>query len=178
MFLILRFFIIAFFLFPSEGDPIKMAWSESQKLTWEDFQGKPNMNSGYVASTNSGLSFSYSYSKRGDIIDYTYKVHSYFYPETSWYIPSQVDQNILNHEQTHFDISELHARILRRKIENTVFTDNIKHEIEKLYRETEKERVAMQHHFDKESDHSKNREGELKWEAFVQKEIVVYEPWK
>ena len=78
----------------------------------------------------------------------------------------------------HFDISELHARILRSKIENTVFSDNIKHEIEKLYSDTEEERVAMQHRFDKESDHSKNREGELKWEAFVQEEIVVYEPWR
>lgn len=178
MFSILRFLFIAFLLFPSEVDPVKMTWSGSQKLTWEDFQGKPKLNSGYVASTNSGLSFSYSYSKRGDDIDYTYKVHSYFYPESSWYLPSKVDDNILNHEQTHFDISELHARILRRKIENTVFSDNIKREIEKLYSETEEERVSMQHRFDKESDHSKNKEGELKWEAFVQKEIVIYEPWR
>ena len=178
MFTMLRFLFIAFLLFPSEVDPIKMPWSESKKLTWEDFQGNPQLNSGYVASTNSGLSFSYSFSKRGDEIKYDYKVHSYFYPESSWYIPSKVDENILNHEQTHFDISELHARILRRKIENTVFSDNIKQEIEKLYNETEEERVAMQHRFDKESDHSKNREGELKWEAFVQKEISVYEPWR
>lgn len=178
MFSILRFIVIAFLLFPSEGDTVKMAWSDSQKLTWDDFQGKPKLNSGYVASTNSGLSFSYSFSKKGDVIDYKYEVHSYFYPETSWYIASQVNQNILNHEQIHFDISELHARILRRKIENFVFTDNIKNEIMKLYNETEQERVTMQHRFDKESEHSKNREGELKWEAFVHKEIVVYEPWR
>ncbi|MFT4697845.1 MAG: hypothetical protein ACI9SJ_000976 [Flavobacteriaceae bacterium] len=177
MFSILRFLFIFFFLFPSEVDPVKMTWSDSQKLTWEDFQGKPKLNSGYVATTNSGMSFSYSYSKSGNDIDYDYKVHSYFYPETSWYIPSKVDQHILNHEQTHFDISELHARILRKKIGNTVFSENIKSEIEKLYSETEQERVAMQHQFDKESDHSKNRERELQWEAFVQKEIIIHEPW-
>lgn len=178
MFSVLRFLVISFLLFSSEGDEVKMAWSATDKLTWEDFQGPPQLNSGYVASTNSGLSFSYSFSMNGDEIDYSYKVNSYFYPESSWYIPLHVNQHILDHEQTHFDISELHARILRRKIENYVFSENFKSEIMKLYKETENERVAMQHQFDEESDHSKNKEGESQWEAFVQKEIKLYEPWR
>lgn len=176
--MLIRLLIIVFVFFSSENDPEKMSWNENSKLTWEDFQGEPKLNSGYVASTNSGISFSYSFSIDDEKLSYDYKVSSFFYPESSWYIASKVDENILNHEQTHFDISELHARILRKKIDTFVFTKNIKKEIERIYAENEEDRVAMQHLFDKESDHSKNYENEQKWETYVKKEILVHEPWR
>ena len=96
----------------------KILWSESYKLSWADFQAKPNIGSGFVASTNSGISFSYSFSyseEKGDF-DLDFTIQSNFYPTLSWYIASEVTENTLKHEQTHFDISELHARLLRKKI--------------------------------------------------------------
>lgn len=169
----IKFFLIFTLFFSSENDPIKIPWNANQKLTWADFQGKPELRSGYVATTNSGISFSYS-TRNGEVLT-NFEVHSYFYPETSWYIPSQVDQNILNHEQTHFDISELHARMLRKMISEANFTKKIKKEIDVIYKKVEISRREMQHNFDAETDHSKNKDKEKQWELYVLKELEKYE---
>ena len=179
----MKFLTIIFLFFsviiPSNNEDEKIAWSEKNKLSWSDFKAAPKGND-YVASTSSGISFSYtfSYTETREIIDLDVSITSYFYPNNSWYIPSEVSQYILNHEQTHFDISELHARILRKKISETTFTKNLKIEIEAIYKRVEDERRNMQHLFDKESDHSKIKEKELEWEAVVAKQLKKYKPWK
>lgn len=170
--LIIKVFFIFFIFFFSEKEPIKIPWKANQKLTWADFQGKPEPRSGFVATTNSGISFSYS-TTNGEALK-SFNVQSYFYPKSSWYLPSQVNQHILNHEQTHFDISELHARILRKKISETTFTKNIKKEIDKIYYSVEQSRREMQQNFDAETDHSKNKDKEKQWELFVLKELKKY----
>ncbi len=160
------------------NDRVKMIWDENRKLTWKDFQGPPEPGTGFVASTNSGISFSYSYKTRGSQIDYNFKVQSFFYPETSWYIPKDVSDYILAHEQAHFDISEIFARVLRARIESATFSENIKTEIEAIYQQTETERREMQEQFDKDSDHSKNKQGEAVWEKFIAEKLIELEAWK
>ena len=173
----LYLFSLFFVLTPSE-DEVKMTWDENKKLTWADFQGEPKPGSGFVASTNSGISFSYSFKTLNGDVEYSFTVHSYFYPESSWYLRSQVNDHILAHEQTHFDITELFARILRARIEATPFSEKIKEEIEKIYRQTETKRKEMQERFDRESNHSKNKSGEKVWEDFVAEKLEEYERWK
>ncbi len=180
----MKFFTSIYFIFllvvPSITEEEKIPWSESDKLIWADFQGEPKRGSGYVASTNSGISFSYSFSyseEKGDT-DLNFSVASNFYPKLSWYIPSEVTENTLKHEQTHFDISELHARILRKKISEKRFSKNIEKEINALYKKIEVKRRGMQNLFDSETDHSNIRDKEIEWEAFVAKQLVEYERWK
>jgi len=166
-------------IFPSANEDEKIAWNENQKLSWSDFKAPPKGN-GFVASTSSGISFSYnfSYKETGEIIDLDVSITSYFYPEKSWFITSEASEYILKHEQTHFDISELHARILRKKISEASFSKNLKEEIEAIYKSVEDKRRAMQHLFDGESDHSKIKEKELEWEAYIAQQIKMYERWK
>ena len=165
-------------LFPSEVVNEKMQWDENRKLTWNDFKGTPNVGNGFVASTNSGISFSFSYSVRDNNLNLDYTIESNFYPELSWYIAEDVSPYILKHEQTHFDISELHARKLRKLIEESTFSLNPKEEINSLYNSIEEKRRAMQKKYDAESDHSKIPEEELKWRAFIADQLQAYEPWK
>ena len=132
----MKCFLILFIIFslgfsPSERE--KIEWNEDYKLSWSDFKGKPNLKSGYVASTNSGISFSYSYGFKYNELVLDYEVKCNFYPELSWYIPSIVTENTLRHEQTHFDISEIHARLLRKRISETQFTKKVETEIESIY---------------------------------------------
>ncbi len=175
----LTILFLAFQLFvPSSNEGEKIVWNENYKLTWADFKGKPKVGYGYVASTSSGISFSYSYSEKNGRINFEATVKSNFYPENSWYIPSEASKYILKHEQTHFDISELHARMLRKKISETTFSKKIKKEIEALYDDAEEKRREMQHLFDDESDHSKIKEKELAWETYVTKQLQIYERWK
>ncbi|MCH7785424.1 MAG: DUF922 domain-containing protein [Bacteroidetes bacterium] len=158
----------------------KILWSESYKLSWADFQAKPNIGSGFVASTNSGISFSYSFSyseEKGDF-DLDFTIQSNFYPTLSWYIASEVTENTLKHEQTHFDISELHARLLRKKISETIFSKNIKKEMDTFYNTIENMRKEMQLRFDNETDHSNIRNKELEWEEFVARQLKAFAKWK
>lgn len=177
--------LISFFLlclvssFPStEVDKEKMPWSDSRTLTWSDFQGIPNAGDDYVASTNSGVSFSYSISFKNGVKDFNFTVESHFYPKLSWYRKGQVNDYILGHEQTHFDISELHARILKKRLSEATFSDAIKAEIKVIYEKTEQERRDMQNRFDVETVHSNNRKNEIQWELFVAEQLRSYERWK
>ena len=54
----------------------------------------------------------------------------------------------------------------------------MKEELEVLFYQTEDDRIAMQHKFDSELNHSKNKEKELGWETYVAQQLVAYERWK
>lgn len=162
----------------SEEIADKIEWSENQKLTWADFRGPRTKGRSYVASTASGISFSYSHKEVNGVIDYDYTVTCHFYPNESWYDKTRASAYILKHEQTHFDISELHARMLRKRISEANFSLNVKVEIRTLYDAAEVDRRVMQNRFDSESDHSKNKEMEYRWETFMEKQLKVYNDFK
>lgn len=168
---------LALLVFPLSTE--KILWSESQPLQWEDFRGKPDHNAGFVASTHTGIHFSYSFTiNQKKEVKVAYTVESFFNREKSWFIPDLVTPHILNHEQAHFDITELYARILRKRLSEKKFTSKIKTEIEQIYRATEKERIAMQRRFDKETDHSRNEEKEWAWETQIAQQLADYGRWK
>lgn len=164
--------------FSSESDPVKIHWDENRKLTWDDFVAAPVPGANYVASTSSGISFTYSYKLEEEEITYDFTAESFFYPEESWYKEAYVSAYILKHEQTHFDISELHARILRKEISKTSFSKAIKKEMRTLYQKVEGERQTMQNLFDSETEHSKNKEKEHQWELYVAKQLKAHERFK
>lgn len=172
------FFYFIFLLLPLQKDVHKIIWNKDQKLSWEDFKGSPSSSSPFAASTATGINFEYSYSLHKNRVELTYKVQSFFLAEASWHIPTKVTQSILDHEQTHFDISELHARILRKRLSGRKFSQNIKNEVETIYLQVEEQRKAMQNKFDLETNHSINHEKELLWEARVAKKLQEYEYWK
>src|SRR5690606_27880679 len=130
-----------------------------------DFKGTPDPKADFVASSNTGMRFSYSISTNQDQeMKVTYTVEGFFNPAKSWHLPDQVTAQILNHEQAHFDITELHARKLRKRLSGRKFSTNAKSEIEGIYHKVDEERRAMQIRFDKETDHSQNEEKEIAWE--------------
>lgn len=164
--------------YPSAIVEEKIAWDESRPLTWEDFRGVPNRADDFVASTNSGISFSFSMKETNGGMMIQYDVVCNFYPDLSWYRPEKVSQYILNHEQTHFDISELHARKLRRALANLPHNRAFKEGAEEVYNAIEVERRAMQTKYDSESDHSNIDEAEYAWRKFVAEQLALLDDWK
>lgn len=170
-------FIFSLVIFPQHASE-KISWQENQKLTWEDFRGTPIGSANFVANSHTGIGFQYSYGTNNEEIELNFSVNSYFYPAQSWYVPGKVSSHILKHEQAHFDISELHARILRKKISEKKFKKNIKQEIEAIYRQVEQKRRAMQIQFDAETDHSRNVATEIYWEKQIATQLTRYAAWK
>src|SRR5690606_40361550 len=68
---------------------------------------------------------------------------SYFNPHLSWVVPASRNDYLLKHEQLHFDITELHARKLRRELANISVEKlgkNAKEVLNAYYEKMEKQR--------------------------------------
>ena len=91
-----------------------VAWS-TRRLTWDDFQGAPPADGSEGAITAYTL---YSAWKcRGDVFEF--HIVAGFRPRQSWVravvLRDTVQRRtVLVHEQTHFDLAEVHARLMRR----------------------------------------------------------------
>lgn len=97
-----------------------VAWS-TRRLTWDDFQGNPPEDGSEGAITSYTL---YSAWKcRGSVFEF--QVIAGFRPRQSWVKAVVLNdttqrRTVLGHEQTHFDIAEVHARIMRRAFRELV----------------------------------------------------------
>lgn len=142
-------------------------WSPDKKLKWSDFKGRPERNSKIAAVTASGLSYRFSSMERDGYYEVEYTVDTFFYPERSWYQAHMCDEVVLSHEQLHFDISELFARKMRKIMNETRFTKNVKSEVNTIYQEIIKELTAFQDRYDRETNFSMNREAQLIWNKAI-----------
>lgn len=150
----------------------KIRWRDDLQLSWEDFKAEPDLSSSYSANTNSGISYDWSYSKARGEVKLEHEVFSNFYPYRSWVKPDlRDDEYLLAHERLHFDISELHARRLRKALSEYEPARNIRQDLKQIYNRIDEERRKMQKAFDKETNHSENREAETAWRKFVKTEL-------
>lgn len=141
----------------------EVLWDPVKRLKWNDFKGNVPLGSHAAATTASGISYEFSTFYKGNEMFVDYKVHTYFYPSKSWYKPAICTDVTLAHEQLHFDISELFARKMKKKMNSSVFTDNIKSEVKKIYRTILKELSDFQNQYDDETDYSRNLGAQIKW---------------
>ncbi len=176
-------FYFLFFLFGlsfsafSQYDPDKIYWIPDG-LTWEDFKAPPVKESKFDANTNAGLSFSWGVKNNNGDIELTYEITSYFNPYLSWVKVESDNDYLLKHEQIHFDITELHARKLRKKLaelNSGNLSKDPKGVLNRIYQAVEKERSNMQLQFDKETRHSLDKDGEARWRHFVRAELLRYD---
>jgi hypothetical protein len=90
-------------------------WSANRPLTWDDFRGPAPLDGVEGARTVYLL----SYESRCRGIDFTFSVTAVVLPSRSWVKPRVLSTpaesaRILQHEQTHFNLTEVYARRMRR----------------------------------------------------------------
>jgi hypothetical protein len=149
-----------------------ISWDLDYRLQWSDFRGTPRPQNHAVAVTASGITFSYS-TKKSDtrLIDYRVEISADFYPEKSWCVRDKVNNNILNHERLHFDITELHARKFRKRVAETRFDLGINKQIEFIHNQINKELEEMQQRYDAETNHSQIIEKQQEWQTYIVEEL-------
>ena len=175
----IKFLYIFLFLICFQPKEESILWDESHRLDWSDFRGSPNLNNDAVAITASGLTLDFSARTTSiRLVDFTATVEAHFYPVQSWYKKGHVNTIVLEHEQLHFDITELHARKLRKQIDETSFSINIKKEIFKLHTNINKELKEFQNKYDSESDYSRSVENQKEWQVFVNQELKKLSKYK
>jgi imidazolonepropionase-like amidohydrolase len=99
---------------PDDAMAGSFAWSPTRQLTWSDFRGRPNLMSPAMATTSYVIA--YEAKCLGDA--FSFNVESRFLPPQSWvkteHILERSSDRTLNHERTHFDLSEVQARKARQ----------------------------------------------------------------
>ena len=161
--------------FESTQDYETISWSASRPLSWNDFRGNVPTSPRAAAITASGITYSFATSGTKDAMEVDFKIDTFFYPKKSWYQPAVCDAIILSHEQLHFDISELFARKMKKRLEAETFTyDTVKSKVKSIYREILDELNDFQNRYDTETNFSRNLAKQEEWK--LQIENALQEP--
>jgi hypothetical protein len=146
----------------------KILWDENRPLTWNDFKGPVDKKSSFKAETASGIYFAAKQESDDEMI---VNVESYFDPRKSWRAKKELTDNLLKHEQNHFDIFEVYSRILIRRLSGLglVSVKMISKVLSQQYSAVMKEAGEISRQYDKEANHSMNKEQQDLWNDKVKK---------
>jgi hypothetical protein len=153
----------------------QIIWSTSQ-LTWNDFQRRMKKSALYDAVTLSAISNGFS-SENSHL---NFIVKALFFPKDSKKKANKLSSELLKHEQGHFDITEIYARKLRQSLQATRYKNYkyIGKEVQKVYDQNNLEWRQFQNLYDKETDHSKNTDKQLKWNENIQELLIELDNFK
>ena len=167
--------VLLFFIGTSSTSTDTIYWTEDYKLTWNDFQGRPDYNIKTISAlSSSGLMHSKG-CKNGKII---YEVVSYFEKKESWVKAEAYTDHHLKHEQLHFDITELYARKLRRALSEQNFKCGQEAAFEYYVNQFIKDWHEVQHNYDSTSRHSINREVQEEWSQRIEIELLLLDEYR
>jgi hypothetical protein len=162
-----------FLSFAQASNEELIQWDSSRLLTWTDYKGRPDPNSDAAASTTTYLGIEYRMDEKG----FSYRIQCKFSISKSWG-RSKTDF-ILKHEQGHFDIAEIFARRLNKKMAEYTFNQNsYKTDLKKIYDDITNAKEAFQDLYDKETDHSRKKEQQLEWLKKIEKMLADLESFK
>lgn len=166
------FFVLLMMGLPSVQDYETISWSSNKLLFWGDFRGDIPKNARAAAITASGITYSFSTSGTQDNLLVDFKIYTSFYPTKSWYKPELCDDRILSHEQLHFDISELYASKMRKRLQNETFSyGSVKAKVKSIYREINEELDDFQKQYDEETNFSRNSAKQEEWIMKIHKAL-------
>jgi len=157
----------------NESRETKIVWSP-KRLTWDAFRGQKNPESDGMASTWSYLDMTIEDVELDSAI---ISVKAIFLPNKSWVV--QKDRVVLSHENGHFDISELYARKLRKKISDTHFhADEFRKELYAIYYELDESMDNYHDRYDLETEESTDLEMQVYWEKKIADKLLYYDDYK
>ena len=156
-----------------------IGWHEQDQLAWSDFKGSVK-NWGTVSALTASA-IEYAYECEDGKLKITVK--AIFIPEESWAKSEAQNQYILAHEQLHFDITEIHARKLRKELASKVSSCYDMRKIEGIAKNVIEAWKLEQTRYDKDTGHSTRREVQEQWSEKVRQELESYsaytlENWK
>ncbi len=159
------FFIAAFHNISFSQDTIN--WRADYKLKWEDFQGPADSSSPHAAVTHYNVSYFYFY--RGSSLKTT--VSCFFDKKKSWK-KTNLDDQLLRHEQGHFDIAQLTAKKLAKAFAAYKFkAATVDADLKKIHAAILNEGNMMQDKYDEETASSRNNERQEAWLKDIKEQL-------
>jgi hypothetical protein len=153
-----------------------MPWAQRRPLTWADFQGKPPAAAGSVAAETA---YTLVQGARCTGSTFESRVVAAFRPKDSWVRPAMLrtsadSAKALRHEQTHFDLTEVHARRLRRYFSELMAPCRLAtNDLESSAARIGRDEKAAQAQYDTETDHGRAATQQARWERDVAAQLVT-----
>ena len=148
-------------------------WNASRKLTWDDFKAVPVPGSSNAALTSSSINIEFGYDENG----LQYSIKCRFDKNRSWV--KVKNTIVLEHEQGHFDIAEIHARKLNKALRKYAFNSKtVSDDVNKIYDTLMEAHNAYQNQYDQETDFSRNKEKQAAWLKKVADELKDLAPYQ
>lgn len=124
----------------------EILWSSKRKLEIGDFKASTKEKE-FIAATNSYFGYTTSIQSKENMV--VVEVDTYFDCESSYFKKNQNQAMVLDHEQLHFDITELYARKFVKRLHNEIvnYQDLVKN-AERIGDEVNKELQSKQQEYD------------------------------
>lgn len=159
--------IFLLFLTSSVVDPI--VWSKEVRLSWNDFQGSVPKLDSHVALSRVEIQYESNVDKAGKM---TMDIKGVFIKELSWVKADKKSDQILKHEQYHFNLTEVWARKLRKEITLKKWnTKNFEKEFNTLFKKHISQTLKEQLRYDTETDNSRIVAKQTEWERQIDRDL-------
>jgi hypothetical protein len=147
-------------------------YSLGQSLTLSDFKGRADRYSSGVAETFSGIVMKYVGKNEGGVIYIDVKLQVYFDKTKSWTKPEGHNEEVLAHEQIHFDITAIYACAFAQAIKEYPFTAaNVRAEMDALNKKFDENMKRAQANYDRETGHGTIRRKQAEWAANIRTQL-------
>ncbi|MCF6170598.1 MAG: DUF922 domain-containing Zn-dependent protease [Bacteroidales bacterium] len=151
------------------GEGPVIDWYSRLKLKYSDFKAQSKGSPGFAVATTSSA---FGYRIQDDGSEVSGSIFVRFYCEESWWNPNFIMDEVLEHEQLHFDICELFGRKLYKEVLSLRNADRLnKRTIQRLHAKFEKQYANYQDKYDKETNHSTRGGEQRKWNEKIKKEL-------
>jgi hypothetical protein len=160
------FFLCGLFTYAQKGDSMV---SFTHKIEWHLFKGSPN-NDSFVAriSTLICLEVEKTSIWNGTIL---FKAYAVMDPMRSWVRTGYDDHYNLQHEQTHFIVTELFARKLEAELNGRKIKSAKSPIIQTTFSKWQKEMEELQKRYDLETKGGNDSEAQKTWNDRITKDL-------
>lgn len=155
----------------ASSQELQIPWSPEYKLCWEDFQGPTIDSIGSAALTVADIDVRYRYV--GD--SFSVQVYNNFQKRESFVDKRKLNlsednlADLLDHEQIHFDIVEVYARLMRKQLQEIIESDSLDNEqlVNRTIDQTSSLLRSAHDEYDRNTGHGIYRLRQSKWRSKV-----------
>lgn len=140
-------------------------------LTWSEFKGKPEAHDHlHGAVTYAGIAIEI------DKVDFwgnmTFRAYAVFDRNKSWTRKNMNDSKLLAHEQLHFDIAEVYARRLEKRLNDMQLKRKEAKLAKRLHHKYNNEQLKVQALYDEETIHGLSEPVQARWQELVSEGLI------
>ena len=143
----------------------EIPWDSSIKLTWNDYKiVKSKSPSIFSAVSRTYVNYSIEKVDKKCLLN----IQAIFNKNNSWVNSESVySENLLSHEQNHFNIEEVVARMFRKKVIEQLQNEKCPINLKKL--KSKYVGIANKLHgkYDKKTNYSLDKESQIKWQGEI-----------